>query len=854
MNKKIFILMGIVAVLIAAAMIVRALIPISPITTYYKFDQSSGTVLPDATGNGNTGTVIVGGGKWEGGLINNALFFDNATTSVNITHAIWNSNITTISFWIAPNSTIANLNSGDQDFIMDSQDPVYSIATQPGAILQIYLGGTKVIELSKSQLNQFWGNSTWIHFFINSSSTGGTWLMINGGQFNFTSTTAWTATNPAFTYFGRYRGSSSLYDYYGRIDEFAVWPIVLNYTDDIDLYNSGGGFQYPFGQGIGSISLNSPANNTQTIDSSILFNASITPSASNNNTNLTLYLWNSSGALIGGSPVSTNLSGNSTNITTWTVATLPVGNITWNTLGCWANSTFTNCTWAPDNYTLQVQRAVEISQVFDNPALAGTQNTYYANFSVSPDYSISAATLNWNGTSYSGTWAYINSTAVQFQKAISMPVVSAQQNVTFNWTITFSDSSTAYSSTNNQILNPYLIDNCGSYTHKILNYTLFDEDKRTLIDPSKTNFTMYLNVLFYPSSSKNSVLFNYSNTYYGNNAQVCSSVDLGSSTYYIDSKVKYSSNNTYTNIEEYNIQDHLLSSAISPMNISLYSLNASNAQMFQVTYNDVTTQPVSEALIQIERYYPELNGGTFITTQAPVTDAFGQATVFLIPSTTTYSILVTSNGNTLSNFNRYTAFCQNPTLNTCTITLNAVSSSSEPTDFSTYGNVSYTLASGSNSFNVTFSTTDGSTRTFQLNGTLLNGANNVSVCSTSISTSTGTLRCSVPSSYTNSTLLLNFYSDGSLVFQKIVNYAAPASTFLGNDGFIFAFLIVLTLPFIFITSTIGMLIAALIGIIAVGAMTFVSGWSLLSVTGAFGWLIVIIFIIIWRISKSSTGS
>jgi len=82
----------------------------SGLAGYWKFDEGSGTVAADSSGNGNNGT-LVNGPTWTTGKVGNALSFNGVSAAVTIPASTqYDTSTFTMSFWIKPLS----LNSGGQ--------------------------------------------------------------------------------------------------------------------------------------------------------------------------------------------------------------------------------------------------------------------------------------------------------------------------------------------------------------------------------------------------------------------------------------------------------------------------------------------------------------------------------------------------------------------------------------------------------------------------------------------------------------------------------------------------------------------------------------------------------------------
>jgi 1,4-alpha-glucan branching enzyme len=54
---------------------------------YWTFDEGTGSMAFDSSGNTNTGAVLLGGGNWTSGMINGALSFDGESTQVTVSNA-----------------------------------------------------------------------------------------------------------------------------------------------------------------------------------------------------------------------------------------------------------------------------------------------------------------------------------------------------------------------------------------------------------------------------------------------------------------------------------------------------------------------------------------------------------------------------------------------------------------------------------------------------------------------------------------------------------------------------------------------------------------------------------------------
>src|SRR6185436_17205191 len=72
---------------------------------YWKFNEGSGTTVADASGNGNTGT-LVNGPAWTSGGISGALSFDGVDDYINVPHTTaLNSYPLTVATWVKTGAT-----------------------------------------------------------------------------------------------------------------------------------------------------------------------------------------------------------------------------------------------------------------------------------------------------------------------------------------------------------------------------------------------------------------------------------------------------------------------------------------------------------------------------------------------------------------------------------------------------------------------------------------------------------------------------------------------------------------------------------------------------------------------------
>ena len=129
---------------------VPASIPISGgsgLVAQWKFDEGSGTIACDSSGNGNTAT-LVNGPLWAAGIVGNALYFDGVNDNVVVaaSNSLNLSGSFTLSAWVNPASSATDFRS-----ILAKNYKYYLYASAAGfcgngsLIGGIYDGGDKVV-------------------------------------------------------------------------------------------------------------------------------------------------------------------------------------------------------------------------------------------------------------------------------------------------------------------------------------------------------------------------------------------------------------------------------------------------------------------------------------------------------------------------------------------------------------------------------------------------------------------------------------------------------------------------------------------------------------------------------------
>jgi hypothetical protein len=112
-----------------------------------------------------------------------------------------------------------------------------------------------------------------------------------------------------------------------------------------------------------------------------------------------------------------------------------------------------------------------------------------------------------------------------------------------------------------------------------------------------------------------------------------------------------------------------------------------------------------------------------------------------------------------------------------------------------------------------FSTLDGSSANVQLNVTKFDSYGNNTICSPTLSSSSGTLSCSIPTSTGNVSIFYKFYKDGRLISTSTYNLDVTPTQVYGAGRIILVIILFITLVGLGLGSKEGAIISAFIGLV-----------------------------------------
>ena len=789
------------------------------ITSYFDFN-GTGTNLPNLVNASNNGTGS-GAVNWTtDGLIGNASGFDG-NYYIGVSDTVWDnsSDAVSISLWFQQTVT------GTSDIINTDSVPTdnnFGIAVDASNDMRVYAGDGDTGHYLALDDN-------WRHVVVTIEPSNQARIYVNG-----TLSTNFSIGAPFIENKGLKIGSDRTGGdkFQGNIDELGVWERLLTDAEITDLYNSGAGLTY-IGEFPISVTLDNPTNNSEFLAKTIGFTANHSTTTSTLK-NTTLKVWNSTGGLYLSNE--TNITG-TTNTTNLSLAITINDTYHWNFYSC----TLVECGYATNNRTLTATHIKTNSETYENVTTEGNLEDFEINLTTSGSQ-ITVANLIYNSTAYAGT-LNIDGVNYRITREIEVPLVTTEEEVDLYWQLRLANGYTLNTTTRTQNITNIGIDNCSSYGFLIANFTLKDEDSQTTLIPAATfNTSIKIDLDLFTVGSTEPII-NYSNDYnYTNPAQICLS-QINSSEYEMNLIVEYSSKDRFT--EFYNIKNYSLTNSTLGQNISLYDLNSTKGQEFKLTYKDSNFNTVPDALVQVQRQY--VDEGVFKTIEIPKISSAGYTMVHLIRNDAVYNLIIIKDGVVLDSFDNIVANCQTPTLKDCEININSLASTVSPEDFDLDGDFSSTLTYNETTrvISSTFAITSGSSAVTTLNATLFNAFGNTTICSDSLDSAGGTLSCTVPTSYQNSTVIIKINSGGEEKRRAILRLDSEPSEIYGTSLMFLGLMIIVLIIGMSITDNPTMLgIMLIVGVIVLTVLNITSSVGWIGAGATILWFIIAVIIIL----------
>ncbi|MCK9544864.1 MAG: hypothetical protein M0R03_22855, partial [Novosphingobium sp.] len=204
----------------------------------------------------------------------------------------------------------------------------------------------------------------------------------------------------------------------------------------------------------------------------------------------------------------------------------------------------------------------------------------------------------------------------------------------------------------------------------------------------------------------------------------------------------------------------------------------------------------------------------------------------LVPTSEIYNFIVSYNGEVLGTFNNYQVQCSNAPLGQCSITLNLAQATGTAPDFENYGDITqlFTLDNDAHILYHTFSSTDGETKKITSLVLKSDGYGNTTICNNSATGTSGTITCSIPPVYQNSTFIVQTFAEGDLIGSKFFSQGVDQEWY-GVDTIIIL-LAFSSFVLLFIGHPITIVIGAIIGLLFPVILVSIAGLSFTTIIGS----------------------
>lgn len=709
----------------------------------YKLDELSGDVV-DSSGNGRNGQANNGVLRGESGVLNRAFYFDGSDDFVNTSNVTYFPNLS-FSLWFKDGFVVSNENTPTTS----NRINYYGFNDSGNLTIWSRNRGSNAGVGCNYYYQSISTNipiSQWNNIVINTNTFLGTEeVFINNVNYS----SSWVL-NTACGAIGNWGGSLTLgrYDVNGAItyvagtvDQFVVYNKSLNSTEVNDVYS---------------------VTHSQLDNPRIFLNDTL--------------IWDYTGEFNDSVPEE-NTTDLSNTINTYLDSCVFAGGV------CAIPFLFTsesNGILRYSNLTFQSGGFIENSVTYNQNTISGANEDYKINLTFdSSQYTINVK-LNFNGTNYSATTSDTGNVRV-YSKSLTLPTISTPENVSLIWyvDITNGTTNTYNSNTYYQTISTFAIDNCSVYTFPLMNFTLYDEDDQSLLNGVNDSTSIKIDFTFY-SIEDNIVVLNYSDIVSSvNPAQLCLLNDLNQTSYKLEGVVQYSSLDRFS--EFYHFENYTLSNSTADINFKLYDLSNSTGQEFKITYKDANFVPVDNVILDIQRKYT--GTGQFLTVERPKTGGEGYTTAHLVPADAIYNIYVLQKGTVVATFENIIASCQNPLITDCEINLNSYGSGGLASDFTNANDITFTSINYDTDTRVvstTFIIPSGVSADVNLEVTLYDRLGTTAVCNDTVSSVSGSLSCTVPASFGNTTVIAKLYKDGVQVSQAIILARETPQTLYGD--------------------------------------------------------------------------
>jgi len=773
------------------------------LVAYYDFENETAAVtnLPDIIRGKHNATLTGTNTHWTTGLIGEGFNCDGSDKFVINDHDDFSFPEMSLSIWVKP-TTIAN------KYVMQQWDGAgdrlqfYLTSAQESILTTFKIGGTSTDILSDDKT----GLNVWSHWVLVYNTTD-VILYVNGTQQTTVDSLTGTFNSASNIFICTDRNGAD--GHQGLIDEVGFWNRTLSATEIENLYNNGNGLEYGEGKSI-KIELISPEDNSNLFDIGENFTVNYT-SVGYNFTNVTYYVWDSTG--IFNNSVVVNITGTE-NSTTEYIDDFGLGNYKWNVWTCYENNSGdSNCTWADENYSLFVGASID-TEKYNNITYETSKEVFIVNLTLLNNTNFYDAQLEYNKILYEGVITDLGSNKYSISASLDIPLYTCP-SFNWHWKLTYeTDTGFIFQNLTTHTQNISEINlsviGCTAAENITLNFTAYDEEDLTQIN----GFSFDATFQYWLGSGSIKKNFSISNSSVENNLPIC--INPNNLTYYSNTQIQYEKSG-FVKRSHYLINSSLTNTT---NNIKLYLLNSSSSTSFIINVIDSFQFSIVDAYVYIQRYYP--GTGVFHTIEMAKTDSSGNTVGHFEAETEDYKVLIFKDGTLLYESDKAKVFCgETP------CTLNFQTEAAIPTTWINTGDLanliwSLTYNEATKIWTYTYIDTSGTTKWGRLLVYTEDGNSKTIICNNSDTSSAATLTCNV-TNY-EGTIYAKAYISRSpeiLVWSESVIKRVVKAIF-GMEGVFWAMMILLTIGLVGIWHPTISVIMMIVGIILINFLQIAS--------------------------------
>lgn len=536
------------------------------------------------------------------------------------------------------------------------------------------------------------------------------------------------------------------------LDEMGVFNRTLNSSDINELWN--GGFGLPY-LNPGGIVLLTPTNGSRIISPS--FSAIHLTSQPINSSNATIRVYYLNHTLLYQNLLSNLTSSNA--VYNFTVSNLSLpNNYLWNATGCDTNNLCVNSETSYFSFGF-----VENEVIFNSSTYETASESFTLNITLSNPSTLSSANFFYDGVNKGVSTKTTSGNDTIFTSTINIPAETGTKD--FYWQLNL-DGMLFNSSINQQIVEELLLASCGgSVTTQVLNFTSYDEQNQTRINPFKFAGTFYYWIGEGETKSNISI-----NNLSLSEQTIC--ISPAGINLKIDADIEYdeAGNGTIYTKRNYYFRSATVNN--QSQNIPLYLLKSDQSTSFVLDVKSKNLIPLEEAIIYIQRYYP--GEGIYKTVQIARTGQDGKSVGFFETETVDYKFIIVHEGEVVLETEPQKVFPESAPFTISFIVGDVLENPWEIFDGISNLQSSLTFDEDTSIVSYAYIDTSGAISEGRLVvEQVKNIGSNVEICDVSSTLSSATLTCNV-TGYEGSIVAKTYISRSPAVLDKVVTFIIDA--------------------------------------------------------------------------------